>query len=133
MSYPTNDETIICDSAKIQFIVNKYDLNFSLGQNQQVLDQITNRLQNTYTDSIYQIEKIVFIGAASPEGSIPLNKMLSEYRNKSVTTVEEAKKIIVEVDTKKQSQTTTTKAAAKRDYSKKELDSLFDNIFEVEL
>ena len=84
MSYPTNDETIICDSAKIQFIVNKYDLNFSLGQNQQVLDQITNRLQNTYTDSIYQIEKIVFIGAASPEGSIPLNKMLSENRAKTL-------------------------------------------------
>ena len=82
-------------------------------------------------------EELIEYGATQSKGKyLPmqyLNKMLSEYRNKSVTTVEEAKKITVEVDTKKQSQTTTTKAAAKRDYSKKELDSLFDNIFEVEL
>lgn len=102
--------------------------------------EVNSQDRNLYKTWLYDwgvSEELIEYGATQSKGKyLPmqyLNKMLSEYRNKSVTTVEEAKKITVEVDTKKQSQTTTTKAAAKRDYSKKELDSLFDNIFEVEL
>ncbi len=84
MSLPTNDENVVCDSAMIQFKVNKHDLNLNLGQNEQILKQITNRLQNTYADSIYQVEKIVLMGAASPEGSIAINKKLSENRAKTL-------------------------------------------------
>lgn len=60
-----------------------------------------------------------------------LNKVLSEYVSKEIKTVEEAKKLTPPSSGKKEAE--NRKSAQKKDYSKKELDSLFDNIFEVEL
>lgn len=60
-----------------------------------------------------------------------LNKVLSEYVAKEIKTIEEAKKLATSTNVKQESD--NKKSAQKKDYSKKELDSLFDNIFEVEL
>lgn len=64
-----------------------------------------------------------------------LNKLLSEYHNKNVSTIDEAKKVKLEPSNqeKKVTQKSSAKEAKKRDYSKKQLDSLFTNIYEVEI
>ncbi|MBE5739146.1 MAG: DnaD domain protein [Clostridiales bacterium] len=110
----------------------------SLGINREVNSQDRNLYKTWLYDWGISQDLIDYGAEQSKDKYLPmqyLNKILSEYRNKSVTTVEEAKKITVEVDSKKKSSDTkvSSKAATKRDYSKKELDSLFDNIFEVEL
>ena len=60
-----------------------------------------------------------------------LHKVLTSYHNSGITTVEAASK----VKTFEQNTTSTkpSKKAEARDYSQKELNSLFDNITEVEL
>lgn len=63
-----------------------------------------------------------------------LNKILSEYHNANITTLKQAEeyKIIGESVPSKPAKS-ANKEAKKREYSKKELDSLFDNIYEVEI
>ena len=60
-----------------------------------------------------------------------LNKLLSEYHIANIKTIEEAKNYKVATTTK--TPTSSSKEAKNREYSKKELDSLFDNIYEVEI
>ena len=63
-----------------------------------------------------------------------LNKVLANYHNNGVKTIEEAKKCKLSSDNIPQSKSTqSSKEATKREYSKKELDSLFANIEEVEI
>jgi DnaD/phage-associated family protein len=63
-----------------------------------------------------------------------LNKVLANYHNNGVKTIEEAKKCKLSSDNIPQSKSTqSSKEAIKREYSKKELDSLFANIEEVEI
>ena len=59
-----------------------------------------------------------------------LNNVLSRYHTSNVNSVDEAKKIII---SNTSTQTTTGKEAKKREYTKEELDSLFDNIYEIEI
>ncbi len=60
-----------------------------------------------------------------------LNKVLSQYHSANVTTLEDAKNVaIVGVST---NDSKGAKEARKREYSKEQLDSLFDNIYEVEI
>lgn len=61
-----------------------------------------------------------------------LNKILSEYHANQVKTIDDAKKVVVVSETKN-TKIDTSKRAEKREYSKQELDSLFDNIYEVEI
>lgn len=63
-----------------------------------------------------------------------LNKLLSEYHTAGINTLDDAKKYYTK-DVKGASKATnpSSKEAKKRDYSKKELDSLFDNIYEIEI
>jgi len=61
-----------------------------------------------------------------------LNKVLAEFRNAGVKTLDDAQKINISTGASvvaKQS----PKEAKKRNYTKKQLDSLYDNIFEVEI
>lgn len=110
-----------------------------------VLDKLgIDRMVNSQDRSLYKTwlydwginEELIDFAATQSKGKyLPmqyLNKVLAEYRTKAITTINEAKKITVEVGTQKVS-TPSPKAAAKKEYSKKELDSLFDNIFEVEI
>lgn len=61
-----------------------------------------------------------------------LNKVLAEYHVAQVKTIDDAKKLVVVPDAKN-AKIDTSKRAEKREYSKQELDSLFDNIYEVEI
>ena len=71
----------IQDSVRINFQVGKTNLDMDLGDNRQVLEDIKEKLQLNADDSVYyRLQKVVVVGGASPEGSIPLNKRLSEKR-----------------------------------------------------
>lgn len=63
-----------------------------------------------------------------------LNKLLSEYHTAGINTIDGAKNYLIK-DAKSVNKVikTSGKEAKKRDYSKKELDSLFDNIYEIEI
>ena len=58
-----------------------------------------------------------------------LNKLLSEYHAHGIQSLEDAKKFRVSTS----SNTISNKEAKKRNYTKKELDSLFDDIYEIEI
>ncbi len=68
------------DSVQIHFRMGKSHLDASWRDNRQSLDRIADSLRIGYSDSIYSLQKIWVVGAASPEGSIRLNKELSEKR-----------------------------------------------------
>jgi len=68
------------DSVKIYFRQGKIDLDLSLHSNRSALERIADSLHTSYADSVYRLEKILVVGAASPEGSVRLNKWLSEKR-----------------------------------------------------
>ena len=69
------------DSVKIHFHTGKYYLDMDLGENRAALEGIKNKLQMMIGDSVYyRLRKVLVVGGASPEGSIPLNKRLSERR-----------------------------------------------------
>ncbi len=68
------------DSVKIYFRQGKINLDLELNGNRQALDKITDSLRANYSDSIYRLERILVVGGASPEGSVRLNKWLSEKR-----------------------------------------------------
>ena len=68
------------DSVKIYFKQGKIDLVPELRDNQRALDRIADSLRTSYADSVYRLEKILVVGGASPEGSVELNKKLSEKR-----------------------------------------------------
>lgn len=78
MSAQTTHE--ICDSVTIYFRQGKIDLVPSLRGNRQSLDRIADSLCTNYTDSVYRLQQILVVGGASPEGSVELNKWLSEKR-----------------------------------------------------
>ena len=61
-----------------------------------------------------------------------LNRVLSEYYNNKIKTIEEAKTFKLSFGSSVKT-TSDSKGAKKREYSKKELDSLFDDITEVEI
>ena len=47
-----------------------------------MLDSITAKLSSDYLDSVYRIQKILVVGGASPEGTVPHNRRLSANRAK---------------------------------------------------
>ena len=69
-----------CDSVKIHFRQAYSTLDLSIRDNREALDRIADSLDGSYADSIYRLRRIVVIGGASPEGSVPLNIRLSEKR-----------------------------------------------------
>ena len=69
------------DSVKIHFRQGSSELDLNLGGNRAVLDSITEKLQLKSDDSIYyRLRKVLVVGGASPEGSIAVNRNLSEKR-----------------------------------------------------
>lgn len=60
-----------------------------------------------------------------------LNNLLSTYHNQNITSVEEAKKLVVSMPNS--NDTKSGKEATKREYTKEELVGLFDNITEIEI
>lgn len=70
----------VCDSVKIYFKQGKIDLLKNFKGNRAGLDRIADSLEMMRNDSTYRLRRILVQGAASPEGSVKLNKWLSEKR-----------------------------------------------------
>ena len=68
------------DSVKIHFLQGRIGLVPQLLDNQKALDRIADSLRTSYADSVYRLQKVLVVGSASPEGSVKLNKWLSEKR-----------------------------------------------------
>lgn len=75
----------LCDSVKIHFRKGRTELDMNQGENARLLHDIQNKLRLNQDDSIYyRLQKVLIIGSASPEGSVPVNKRLSEKRAESL-------------------------------------------------
>ena len=73
------------DSVKIHFRQGKTNLEMNQGGNARQLHDIQHKLQLNQDDSIYyRLQKMLVIGSASPEGSMEVNKRLSEKRVESL-------------------------------------------------
>jgi len=70
----------VSDSVKIHFRQGYSRLELNLNGNGRALDRISDSLKTHSADSAYILKRIGVVGGASPEGSIPLNKRLSEKR-----------------------------------------------------
>lgn len=68
------------DSVKIYFRQGKIELDPEFRNNRKSLNRIADSLRTSYADSVYRLQKILVVGGASPEGSVKLNKWLSEKR-----------------------------------------------------
>lgn len=68
------------DSVLINFRQSKWDLDKNIGTNAAALRGIESRLTDVLNDSVYRLRRVTVIGGASPEGSVKLNKSLSEHR-----------------------------------------------------
>lgn len=72
---------VMQDSVTIRFRQSSAELDMSLGENGQLLEDIKDKLQLNKDDSVYyRLQKVLVVGGASPEGSIAVNKRLSERR-----------------------------------------------------
>ena len=73
------------DSVKIHFRQGRTELDMDQGENARLLQGIQDKLQLNQDDSIYyRLQKVWVIGSASPEGSMAVNKRLSEKRAESL-------------------------------------------------
>lgn len=70
------------DSVKIYFHKGRTEIDLSLRDNRRSLEKISRRILEYRPDAAFSICKIMVVGAASPEGSIELNRRLSELRAK---------------------------------------------------
>jgi hypothetical protein len=70
------------DSVKIYFHKGRTEIDLSLRDNRRSLEKISRRILEYRPDTAFYICKIMVVGAASPEGSIELNRRLSELRAK---------------------------------------------------
>lgn len=68
------------DSVKVTFQQGRVVLVPSIGVNRSSLERFAERLNAISADSSYCMREIVFVGGASPEGSVNLNIRLSEKR-----------------------------------------------------
>lgn len=69
--------------AKLQFIINRHDINLELGNNRQELDSMRRKLEPILKDTLATIEYINIYGMASADGSLPFNTTLSRNRANS--------------------------------------------------
>lgn len=75
----------LCDSVKIHFRQGRTELDMNLGENARLLHDFQKKLQLNQDDCIYyRLQKVLVIGNASPEGSVAVNKRLSEKRAESL-------------------------------------------------
>lgn len=72
LGYNLASSQVVHDSVKIYFHQGKHKLEPDFKTNRQTLDRIDR--------SVFRLKKVEVVGGASPEGSVPLNKRLSEKR-----------------------------------------------------
>lgn len=78
LSAQTKDE--VRDSVVIYFQQGKTELLPEFHDNHCSLERIADSLRTSYSDSVYRLQRILVVGGASPEGSVKINRMLSEKR-----------------------------------------------------
>lgn len=67
-------------TARINFIVDKYDIVPTLGNNPQELARVDEKMKEMINDSNITIDKLSMVGYASPEGGVEHNLILSRNR-----------------------------------------------------
>ena len=72
------------DSVRVHFRQGASIFNPAQYDNQHTLDSILSRMWQHTSDSSLRLHRISIVGGASPEGSIPLNKRLSQKRAKAL-------------------------------------------------
>lgn len=105
---------------------------FSLGIERNVIASDRQLFKIWKTDWQFNDEIIAYACSLSADKYMPmqyLHRLLSTYHTQNIKSLDEAKKCKIAVESKKEK----SKRAEARDYSQKELNSLFDNITEVEL
>lgn len=75
---------IVTDSVRIQFRQGKSAMDLSIAGNKEALERISDMLDTEKDDSVFRIRHILVTGAASPEGSIAINRSLSERRARTL-------------------------------------------------
>ena len=71
------------DSVRVYFKQGRSVLDMSFGNNRNALENIIKRLWQRRGDTLY-LDRVVFVGGASPEGSVRRNNELSEQRAKAL-------------------------------------------------
>ena len=69
--------------ARLQFIINKYDIRTDLGNNRAELDSMIMALTPVLADTLATVNTFTIFGMASADGSIPFNTRLAENRANS--------------------------------------------------
>lgn len=69
--------------ALLQFVINRYDINLSLGDNRNEMNRMLATLQKIVTDSLATLNRVSIYGMASADGSYAFNTTLSRNRANS--------------------------------------------------
>ena len=69
--------------AHLQFLINRYDIDPSLGNNRAEMEQMRAALQPVLTDSLATLNALSITGVASADGSLALNTALARQRAES--------------------------------------------------
>ena len=69
--------------AKIQFAINKSDINLAMGDNQKEMEGMLNALQPILKDTLATLGNVIITGLASADGSLAYNTILSRNRAQS--------------------------------------------------
>jgi hypothetical protein len=68
------------DSVQVRFEQSRSNLDLSLDDNGKKLDRLVDSINVNTKDSAYKLQKVLVVGSSSPEGSVEINKRLSEQR-----------------------------------------------------
>lgn len=69
--------------AKLQFAINKSDINLAMGDNQKEMEGMLNALQPILKDTLATLGNVIITGLASADGSLAYNTTLSRNRAQS--------------------------------------------------
>lgn len=69
--------------AKLQFAINKSDINLAMGDNQKEMEGMLNALQPILKDTLVTLDNVIITGLASADGSLAYNTTLSRNRAQS--------------------------------------------------
>lgn len=70
-------------TARLQFVINRYDINLRLGNNRAELDTMLAALRPIVADTLASLDSVHIVGVASADGSLPFNTRLSRDRANS--------------------------------------------------
>lgn len=69
--------------AKLQFAINKHDINLTMGNNRVELERMVETIAPVLSDSLATLNSLTISGMASADGSLPFNTALAERRAQS--------------------------------------------------